>query len=144
MRQGTTFYKLPYLKGKPHKRQFKVSFTYYHFPHALLPPFLPFVSFVVVMRQGQAAQMPIQGKLYLFTLNLMQRARDPVLPATERKNKSSSHFHPNEFHSCFPTKTHTQNRSPRTCDDSNGASSPRATSCNARATPSDPPPSKYS
>ena len=24
MRQGTTFYKLPYLKGKPHKRQFKV------------------------------------------------------------------------------------------------------------------------
>jgi hypothetical protein len=24
MRQGTIFYKLPYLKGKPHKRQFKV------------------------------------------------------------------------------------------------------------------------
>jgi hypothetical protein len=25
LRQGTTFYKLPYLKGSPHKRQFRIS-----------------------------------------------------------------------------------------------------------------------
>ncbi len=55
LRQGTTFYKLPYLKGKPHKRQFKVSEDLRRLKWCFLP-----------------------------TRNFMQRARDPVRPATKQ------------------------------------------------------------
>lgn len=55
LRQGTTFYKLPYLKGKPHKRQFKVSEDLRRLKWCFLP-----------------------------SRNFMQRARDPVRPATKQ------------------------------------------------------------
>jgi hypothetical protein len=51
LRQGTTFYKLPYLKGQPHKRQFRVSEDLRRLKWCFLP-----------------------------SRNFVQRARDPVRP----------------------------------------------------------------
>lgn len=51
LRQGTTFYKVPYLKGQPHKRQFRIS-----------------------------EDLRRLKWCFLSTRNFVQRARDPVRP----------------------------------------------------------------